>query len=247
MSELVLRVYGDSLSMPRIGDGIPCNVTYPELAKLELEKVGHVVRLYNRSRGGVTIRELAEQSQSDSTYFGEADRTVFVIQCGVVDCAPRPVPPTVRDGISKLPGRVRRRVIEFLHSHRSQLVRLGPPWRETAPDAFRKTLSAWLASTASEGLRTYIFNVVPTTEEMDSHSPGFSASIRLYNDMLRTAVSGSERARLLDVHTAISTDPGGMARYVNPSDGHHISAEGHLLYSRMLLDGMASDRLGATL
>ena len=93
MNSVVLLVYGDSLSLPHAPDGISCFDTYPELLRGMLESANTALRVavLNRSRGGAPIGALFEQFVDDSTYIGPETGRILVIQCGIVDCAPRPI------------------------------------------------------------------------------------------------------------------------------------------------------------
>ena len=238
-SSRLLAVYGDSLAMPRVTDGVAYADTYPEVLRAALERAdGAPIDLYNRSRGGVTIRTLYEDWANDATYFGPAPSGIAVIQCGIVDCAPRPAPRIVRRGLGAMPGPVQRRAIRFLHDHRSTLLRTGSVWRRTRPTVFSAVLRDWLRQASAQVGSLYVLTIAPTTEAMEAHSPGLAGSIERYNELIAHAVgaAASRHVQLVDVHTEILAQPDGVTRYVNQADGHHITTEGHALYARMLLE-----------
>jgi len=89
---ILIRLYGDSLSMPRIVDGIRYIDSFPELLRQGLSELhpGADVLLYNRSMGGAPIGELQQQWENNTFYFGPGGH-LLVVQVGVVDCAPRPL------------------------------------------------------------------------------------------------------------------------------------------------------------
>jgi lysophospholipase L1-like esterase len=235
----LLAVYGDSLAMPRVTDRLDYVETYPEAFRAGLETArGAPVDLYNRSRGGATIRTLFGEWANDATYFGPAPTGITVIQGGIVDCAPRPTPRIVRHGVGALPGPVRRRAIRFLHDHRAELLRAGLVWRVTQPTAFSAVLRRWLREASVQVSGLYVLTIAPTTEAMNAHSPGLGDSIERYNELIADAVRSVAlpHVQLVDVHAAILALPGGVERYINPSDGHHITREGHALYAQMLLE-----------
>ena len=238
-SRRVFRIYGDSLSLPRSTDEVGLFQTYPELIRTELERDrGAAVHIYNRSRGGATVSQLFADYAEDCTYFGPVPAERLIIQCGIVDCAPRPVPLLARRAISLLPRPVKPRVIQFLHDHRAHLLRLGPTWRVTSPARFAGIMGRWLQEAAGSSPTVLVINVAPTTAAIESRSPGLQASIELYNRLIEEAVAVLARPeiRLVDVYAAIRSETGGPERYINPGDGHHLTVAGHALYSRLILE-----------
>lgn len=232
---LLLRVYGDSLSLPRPADGIGYGDVYPELIRDALEAAGGVrVSLWNRSRGGAPVSDLFQAYIHDSGYFPADVGSIVVIQCGIVDCAPRPIPPSVRERISRLPVALRWVVAKFLHFSRPILLRLGFRWRATELEVFAGVLSAWLHKASSGATRVYVINIAPTPANVDAHSPGLADSIVAYNRVINdTAVRNG--ATVVDVFAAIADDKEEPATYVNPVDGHHITPRGHRLYADLIL------------
>src|ERR1041384_6685325 len=94
--QFVIRVYGDSLALPRAANNIRCDQTYPDrLRKFLATARSSEVSFYNRAPGGAEIEALYKEFVSDSTYFGKT-KGILIVQCGIVDCAPRPIPPWVK-------------------------------------------------------------------------------------------------------------------------------------------------------
>lgn len=238
---LLLRVYGDSLSLPRPADGVLHGDIYPELLRDALESAhpGLRVSVWNRSRGGASIADLHESYRQDSAYFDPTEPSILVIQCGIVDCAPRPVPPSVRERIGRLPTPLRWLVAKFLHFARPFLLRAGIRWRATESDDFETRLLAWIEGARAGAARVYVVNIAPTVPAIDAHSPGLADSIHAYNEAIQRAASASG-ATLIDVFGAIQAQPGGTGGYINPRDGHHISRQGHGLYADLLLAAEAA-------
>jgi len=237
-ANLLIRVYGDSLSLPRASGGIRYFETYPELLRdaIASPRPDLRVAVYNRSKGGVPVTELYEQFVQDSAYFAPDGQGMLVVQCGVVDCAPRPVPPATRARIARLPMPMRWLIARFLHYARPFLLRAGIKWQATGIDAFQSVLTRWLRAAQSQFARVYVINIAPTVESIEAHSPGLRHSIESYNDAISAAVAAANSAAisLVDVYAAISKQPGGVSRYVNPADGHHITHLGHRLYADMI-------------
>ena len=242
---LLVRVYGDSLSLPRVSEGVAAGATYPELFCRELRRrrPERDVILFNRARGAGTVTTLVADYLRDAGYFGNPGADRLVIQCGICDCAPRPLPPAMRGLVARLPGRLRQGVVGLLHEHRPRLVSFGPVWRETRPSSFHRTYAYWLGLAVRECVRVYAVNIAPVTDSLEAHSPGLRASIALYNRLIGEAVDalGSKSLVLLDAHAAISARPRGIEACINANDGHHLTAEGHRLYSELVLE-----REGAT-
>lgn len=231
---MIIRVYGDSLSLPRRGIGLSHPDTYPELLRSALGDV----QLYNRSRGGVTLPVMArEMFEPDCTYFDREDETLLVLQLGVVDCAPRPIPRWLRGGISRLPPRLQKPVIGWLHDHRAALLGRGLAWRMTPPEVFAAVYRRLLEHARGRFRHTLCLNIAPTNPGIEAHSPGFGASIALYNTRLAELVGSLQapEVELVDVHRLILEQPEGLDHFVCPEDGHHITAAGHQLYCRAIL------------
>jgi lysophospholipase L1-like esterase len=238
-SHFAIHVYGDSLSLPRTSDGVRYYDTYPELLRDAIERATPSVRvaLYNRSQGGGSISTLKAAYTSDSAYFGQADaRRILVIQCGVVDCAPRPVPPRVRAQIGRLPTPLRWAVSKVLHHLRPYLLRSGIKWQLTPAEEFHATLKEWLAGAAPRFDRVYVVNIAPTIDAIETHSPGLRAAIEAFNTVIADAarVRADPRVVLVDAHAAVLASADGVDRLINPVDGHHITRVGHALYAKLI-------------
>ena len=246
VSAEVVKVYGDSLSMPRPADGIPWGSEYSMLLKGVIESAcGVHAMIYNRSMGGARISRLAVQYTEDLTYLGEGQ--ILVIQSGVVDCAPRPLPSPLRVMLGYSPGFIRRPVVRFLHDNRAKILKAGLGTRPTSPASFKMIMKKWLETSSSREKLVCVVNIAPTNDEIENHSPGFGKSIVMYNGIIRALVEeiGSPRIRLIDVHRAIIESRGGTDEFINRKDGHHITAAGHGLYSEMLfgeISKVISDR-----
>lgn len=235
MSRLLIRVYGDSLSLPRASDGIGYFETYPELLRVAIENAAPGIRaaVSNRARGGMPASTLYEQFVQDSAYFGRDCPAIVVIQCGIVDCAPRPVPPSVKAAIGRLPKPLRWLSAKFLHLARPLLLSTGFSWRNSSEQQFEAVLARWLREATRVADRVYVINIAPTTTAIERHSPGLMASIQQFNAAMVRVASSIAEVTLVDVYSAIAQFENG-APYVNVTDGHHITLLGHRLYADML-------------
>lgn len=236
--EWVVRLYGDSLGLPRYQDGIHFSATYAELfcAWLRTEQGVKRVSLYNRSQGGATAPQLARLATEDNSYFGPAAPQLLILQCGICDCAPRPVPLGLRRLIGRLPGCLQRPVIRLLHRYRPWLQRHGCVWRHTDAEPFRRAVTAWIRESAEFARAVFVVNIAPPTQAGEAHSPGLVAGVNEYNKLLQASVAsvGSDRVVLVDVHATLLASVGTLERCVNQADGHHLSMSGHELYFAML-------------
>ena len=244
-SGVLIRVYGDSLSLPRAGDGIPYTDTYPELLAQECrtrwpEAGAH---LYNRSHGGHTIGELWSEYRNDNFYFGDSGGDILVVQCGVVDCAPRPIPESVRRVISALPGPLKSVVINFLHHNRARMLRSGFVFRKTKPARCATLYKQWLSLAVQQFAHVYALNIAPTTPAMEAHSPGFSASIERYNDLIATTIEelDAPNLTLVNAYEAIVGETEGLAKYINGKDGHHLTLAGQRLYADLIVSQLGPE------
>ena len=234
----VVRLYGDSLALPRHTDGIPFNATFAELfcAWLRSEAGIGSVSLYNRSQGGGTAPQLARLGTEDTSYFGHATPQLLILQCGICDCAPRPIPLGLRRFIGRLPGCLQRPVIGLLHRHRPWLQRHGCVWRHTEAEPFRQAVTTWIRESAEFARAVFVVNITPPTQAGEAHSPGLVAGVEEYNQLLQTSVAfvGSDKVVLVDVHAALLASSGALARCINQTDGHHLTVAGHEFYFAML-------------
>ncbi len=237
-SFVLVRVYGDSLSMPREFESIPFYCTYPEIFRQSLEPVypGKRICLYNRSSGGGMIKTLWADYQVDSTYFRPDKGDILIIQCGIVDCAPRPVPSFLGKFIATMPEIIQDIVKKFLHNYRPHILQSGFSWRHIMPREFKSTLIQWLTTAKKDFSRVYVYNIAPTNASIEAHSPGLSSSIELYNKLIFSSIKSvaAENVYLMDVHKAISSSVSGVSKYINDRDGHHITIEGHKLFAQMI-------------
>lgn len=243
--DFLIRVVGDSLSMPRATEGIAYRQTYAELVRERVQALNRYrsVDLYNRSRGGARIETLWEDFKIDSFAFGGNGGELLVIQSGVVDCAPRPVSRVIRKGIGLLPSGLKTRAIKFLHDNRAALLSKGFVFRETPPQKFAELYATWIAQACAEFKWVYAINVAPTNDLIEGRSPGFGASVRQYNSIIAQVcgASGKSNVRVIDVHQAVLQSAGGVSRYINAKDGHHLTAEGHRLYCDLIFSQMPRD------
>lgn len=237
---LVLLVYGDSLSMPRAHEKIRCDQTYAELIRQwhEARHPDRRVCLYNRAQGGTEIGVLYRAFQRDCEYFGKIGEKVLIMQCGVIDCAPRPIPWWLRNQISKLPSRVQKPISSFLHNNRTRILKLGFCWRATPPFIFKDIYRKWLRRAVKEFSRVYVFTITPASVALEKHSPGLNKSIEAYNEYIRAIVKSlkADNLHLVEVHKLLVQDPARFETVINMKDGYHLTHEGHRLFYNQIIE-----------
>jgi hypothetical protein len=238
--KILIRLYGDSVSLPRQSEDVRYYESYGELVASGLRRIfsGTDVYLYNRSFSGPKITDIYETCRSDGFFFGATDNDIAILQCGIVDCAPRPVPPKIRSIIARLPAALRDLIVSSIHRHRASMLRAGLIWRVTPPQQFRDAMIETLKLMSPAFSRVYVVNIAPTTPATEAHSPGFSESIDRYNTLIKDAlaVAASPNATLIDVHERILSQSQPVGRFISQIDGHHITADAHQLYAELILE-----------
>jgi hypothetical protein len=85
--------------------------------------------------------------------------------------------------------------------------------------------------------RVYVYNIAPTNESIEAHSPGLSSSIELYNKLIFSSIKSvaAENVYLMDLYKAISSSVSGESKYINDRDGHNITLEAHKRFAQMIV------------
>lgn len=232
---MIVQYYSDSLGLARPGH-VELNNTYIYIFEKWLrDSIGEDVHLINRARRAFTIDKLYEVFKEDEEYIhGEKD--VLIIHEGVCDCAPRPVSKGLRRIISMLPGFIKIRIISFLHKNRSTILRHG--WRSylVSKKEFERVLHQWLSEARMTFKRIYVLTIAPTNLEIETHSPGFSASINCYNNIIKQVVKdlNNDKIQIIDVYSFINSLKN-IDDYIIKEDGHHITAKTHQLIAESLI------------
>ena len=228
---LRVRVYGDSLALPR--PGIVANEErYVALLEGWWRSQGAWVELLDRSRANQTVVQARDAWVHDNAYFGEA-ADIVIAHVGICDCAPRPLTPRERALVSRLPAPARDSVIKVIHRFRHRLVQ-ARDIRVVPPKTFRAVYREWLPKVVEHADRAYVLDVAPTNDAMEKRSPGLVAAISAYNEIIAETVAqlGAGKATLIGVHRMIDDAPDGIDAFVLREDGHHITPRTH----RMVFD-----------
>jgi acyl-CoA thioesterase I len=233
---MIVQYYADSLGLPRPGI-VELKQRYIYLFEAWVrENRTKELFIINRARTGCTIDKLFEVYKEDVSYI-EEEKDVLIIHEGVCDCAPRPVSKKVRNIISRLPAFLKIRIISYLHKHRASLLKKGSVHYQVDKKEFRETLEQWLADATKKFKRIYLFNIAPTNNEIENHSPGFGKSIEDYNSIMKELVEAinDPRITIIDIYSLIIAKQN-IDEYITKEDGHHITVVAHQLYADMLIE-----------
>ncbi|HUQ72050.1 MAG TPA: hypothetical protein VM165_21150 [Planctomycetaceae bacterium] len=164
-----------------------------------------------------------------------SDCRLAIVQAGVVDCYPRPLP----QGLSRSPSLmckvlrrcirpVRRAWVNYVHS---------TTW--SVRDEMVLAIEALLSQSATR--MTGFVTVAPLLREHAIYTPGAQEAIFEFNDLLRETVARFPRAFVLDLHTALLAE--GHRRYLSPWDSH-LNQAGNDWLAQAVLQQIAA-RIGS--
>jgi len=234
-NQLHIRFYADSLGLPR-GEEILNDQRYISLlCNHWKEKTNSELFLLDRARGNHKIREILKWLNEDIRYFGNKAEFI-ILQVGIVDCAPRPIPNYLRNIISRLPRVLRSFAINFLHNNRARIQNFGIKYYYTSTEDFKELYSQFVESASKCAKKVFLVNIAPTNKKTENKSPGLSESIVKYNDIIKEIVGNhkGENVYYVDIYSEIKKH-NNIDKYITIEDGHHITIEGHELYAKEIL------------
>ena len=223
----LIGVVGDSLSLPRQFDGIEFHQTYPFLLADWLRKQGVSAHVWMMSKGGVPINELLGRYDEFERYVGPRCGGIGVVQIGIVDCAPRPLPYRLRQVLGRVPVHIRGPIVRFLNWKRKPLLKAGLSFRFTSPREFARQYRMLLGKIVKEFDHGYAINICPPGGQIAERSPGIKESIKMYNTIIGESVALFGEISLVDVWTEFSSSLEPVDLFVSPEDGHHLTVVGH--------------------
>lgn len=226
---LNLFIYSDSLAFRRHGQSQDIAFTYPfVLARLIESELGIRANLVLRGGGGAAVGDIGATLTRDTGYFGaSADAiNIAVIQCGIVDCAPRPITYKLAPVLRKVPI-AGERVLGALVSRR-RAIQARWSYRLTPPGAFAAEYRRIVQLCHASMLRPVAVGLPLPTLAIERRSPGFRSSASIYNDLIRQALPES----FCDVEQQITES---QRDALLLDDGHHLTEAGHRLYAESLL------------
>lgn len=231
---MVILYYADSLGLSRDGV-VTLGQRYIYLFEQWLREnhPGEDIFIINRARRGNTVDQLYAMYTEDEEYI-EGTKDLLIIHEGICDCAPRPVSARMRRFISKLPAFIRIRVVSYLHKNRARILKKGKPHFQVEPEQYEKVLKEWLSAAVKTCKKIILFTIAPTNEAIENHSPGLSASIKNYNEIMkRVAATFPQQVIVIDIYPLVSAQEN-IDEYITKEDGHHLTAKAHALYAAQL-------------
>lgn len=195
------------------------------------------LEIRDKTTGGVTLTELLNTYREDNTYFS-LPGDILIIHSGIVDCAPRPISDSLRLRVSKLPSFLKKIVIKYIHNNRKKLILKGKVFVKTEKEKFQIKLDTFLKEGEENYKKIFVINICPTTAEIDSHSPGLSDSITLYNTLISNSINKikSPKIELIDIHNEITQRKENILNYIVKEDGHHIRPATHKIIAEKILE-----------
>ncbi len=206
----------DSISLPRPSIGLTYEDTY--VAKLE----AYCQCLHLMQGGGFTIAEYNRWFNNWASYVPANHFDLGIIQLGIVDCAPRPVTPTIREKISNLPWPVKNIATGAVHGLRPHIQKHLGFTQYTPIDEFTQEYYKLLTIAARLCPLVCAILVLPVLPEVEMQSPGISEQIGVYNHEIRKMCSSLPHAEVIDLAPHFCLKP-----TLFLTKNAHITKEGH--------------------
>lgn len=198
-------IFSDSLALPREKpERTVLEDTYPYLLKKHFE-------VYQFSKGGGLVTDLQEQAH----YYKNYSPDILILQCGIVDCAPRAY--SLREEyLFKLfkPLSFIRNVISHTITTRKLRRYRRKTW--THINDYRTIITNIIKIFPNTAC--YALSILPANTEYESLVPGISENITRYNMILKEIFNNN----LIDLSDI--TKMGGVM-----SDYHHLNEKGHMI------------------
>jgi hypothetical protein len=210
----------DSYGGPRIHNNVadvPMQDTYPELARKELEAMGHTVESDSASFRKITDLPFVLKKHP------AAD--LYIIQAGIVDLYPRPLSQEFTLSQSFLAKSVRR-VVRLNRAFFVKYVR-NKPW------STGQEITAAIHAVLSDGKKCIWINAAPVNKFQDRQSPGANESIREFNMLLSRELKKYPSCTELNIYHAL-LQLGDYERYMHPVDSHP-NKEGNRFYAETIM------------
>jgi lysophospholipase L1-like esterase len=221
---------GDSLSVGYCAVGVELEDTYAYLMEMYWRRLNPAAYVQSVRRPGALLAQIYGAAH-DWLELNAATRKidVCVIQCGVIDCAPRVVTHQMRTLISMLPKPFFKAIIGFLHNNRARLQKIGWSFRYTSPKKFERIYTNLVKLMSERSTRLYVVEIAPGKESVYTHSPGLKESILQYNAIIAKIVSRFSNAKLIDIGDFLRSNP---ELYL--TDDLHVKKDGHYyIYTRI--------------
>ncbi|MBJ05272.1 MAG: hypothetical protein CMP65_05180 [Flavobacteriales bacterium] len=203
MKVLVLT---DSLALCRkhVDEIILYEQTYPYLLQKKFSNIDFVFT----SIGGATIKQIFLQL----TYYKFFKPDIVIIQCGIVDCAPRALTEFENKVLKKIPFlKLSSGIIYYLRKYRA--------YKYTSLNKFNDYCSR-INKLLDKKTRIYCLGILPAFKKYEEKVPGIQNSVQEYNEVLKkhfTFISNSD-----------------FTEDAILSDFFHLNSEGHKIIFKKL-------------
>lgn len=171
---MIVLILTDSLSLPRQYENIIVEYqnTYPFLLRKEFESIDFI----HIGIGGATIKTLLDQCN----YQKYSNPDLVILQCGIVDCAPRAFNIYERKITEKL------NLIKFLKPYTS-ILRKYRKIQYTKPNNYKKHLIS--ISNMFSKSKVVALEILPASKAYEKKVPGISSEIKRYNEIQREIIT----------------------------------------------------------
>lgn len=208
---MIIKIYSDSLAFPRFEEKTFYDETYA--GKLASHKNFDV---HLRGRSGFRSSEMTSMSNMDARFSRESEPEIAILQFGVVDCAPRPIPRALRYLVSLLYESLRSKVIKLIHFLRPYTQQVIF-FRHTSPKRFQKNYMKLVQEQLQYNVQVICLSIMDPPDDAEKQSPGLKKSVRQYNNIIHDICKKCDIA-FID----ISHEKEFLLK-----DGIHISNKGH--------------------
>ena len=191
----------DSLSLPRAdkNETVFYEQTYPYLIKKKFPEITFLTI----GIGGATISDIIRQID----YYKVFEPTIFIMHCGIVDCAPRVFKKWESSLLKKLK-------FDFLFNPFTSTIRKYRKLKYTSAKLFDIKCRLILKTFSNSNTLLYAIDILPAHKNYEILLPGVSKSIKLYNSILNKHFN------------IISVQDFDLSKDVL-TDYHHLNSSGH--------------------
>lgn len=173
----------DSLGLPRLAT----NLNYEDTWLYQLAQA--YPHIWQLSGGGITITGALERLTGEAGYLHKGFFGIGVVQLGIVDCAPRPIPQAVRKKVDKLPLPFKTLAIKGLHHLRPFIQARFGYWQFTPYEVYQMEYHRLLEQVSHLCVKGIVLEIAPVLPCVERQSPGISKQIDRYNELVRSEVA----------------------------------------------------------
>ncbi|NVC64601.1 hypothetical protein FC652_15910 [Vibrio sp. 05-20-BW147] len=203
-------ILADSLAAPR-EDDISDAARWPQVLFSRIEPVEYI----NRVKGASTTKKVKKLVGV------EAD--IFIIQLGIVDCAPRLFTRFESKQLARLPQSWREKIIKWAKENRQSSAERA----YVKPKRFEKNLNKILQIV--NGSSVIFIKIINPGQAMLKSNPSIQSQIDLYNSVIEKMVSISN-------NVFIVTIPDESIEDITLDDGYHLNEQGHQVVANLVVN-----------